>query len=84
MKVLVIGSRGQVGRELMDSVPSGVDCIGLDLPELDVADRSAVEDAVHEMQPSLVVNVAAYTAVDLAEDHPAAAYAANEIGRAHV
>jgi dTDP-4-dehydrorhamnose reductase len=83
--VLVIGCRGQVGRELMEARPSaGVSPIGLSRGDLDVTDRDAVRLVVDRHRPMLIVNAAAYTAVDRAESEPEAAFAVNAAGPGHL
>jgi dTDP-4-dehydrorhamnose reductase len=78
MRLFVTGSRGQLGRALERAAPgSGHDFVGADLPELDICDRSAVHRAVVAAQPSVIVNCAAFTAVDAAEAHEAEALAVN-------
>lgn len=71
MKVLVTGAKGQLGREL-DEVCSaaGDQVIGLDVDSLDITDRDAVHGALVELSPDVVVNCAAFTAVDACEDQP--------------
>jgi dTDP-4-dehydrorhamnose reductase len=83
--VLVIGCRGQVGRELMEvRPPPGVSPVGLGHGDLDVTDRDEVRRVVHRYRPMLIVNAAAYTAVDRAEAEPDAAFAVNADGPAHL
>ena len=84
MTVLIVGCEGQVGRELMRTIPEGSSCVGVDLPDLDITDADAVRETFARVAPSLVVNVAAYTAVDLAESNREDAYAANERGARHL
>lgn len=85
LKVLVTGANGQLGRELMDRAgPAGFAPVGLGHGELDIADRAAVERAVANVDPDLVVNAAAYTAVDQAESEPERAYAINAEGPRHL
>jgi dTDP-4-dehydrorhamnose reductase len=79
--VLVIGCRGQIGRELMAAQPSpGLSPIGLSHGDLDVTDRDAVRHVVARYRPMLIVNAAAYTAVDRAESERDAAFAVNSAG----
>ena len=79
MTILVIGSRGQVGRALLRSAP---DALGVARDRVDLSDlrglRAALE-AVFDRQPDIgaVINAAAYTAVDAAENDEAAAAAVN-------
>ncbi len=68
MKHLLVGSRGQLGLELLNaSKECGFDCEALDIPQLDLTDRGAVEKTLGRENFSLVINAAAYTAVDRAE-----------------
>jgi dTDP-4-dehydrorhamnose reductase len=78
MKLLVFGGRGQVGTELRRAdLPPGMTLTALDRAELDIADRTAIRAAVRRERPDLVVNAAAYTAVDKAESEAEAAFAIN-------
>ncbi len=79
---LVIGSRGQLGTDLMDLL--GDRAVGLDVPDIDITDIDSVADAVNRIAPEVVVNCAAYTAVDAAETDEAAAEAVNGTGAANV
>lgn len=76
-KVLVVGAGGQLGQELQRTVPPGVECVPKTRTQLDVADASAVAEALAEVAPQVVVNAAAYTAVDKAEAEPEAALRGN-------
>jgi len=78
--VLIAGSAGQVGHALLQSVPSGIEVEGLTHAQLDISDAVAVRRAVAERQPSVIINVAAYTAVDQAESDPKTAAAFNAEG----
>ena len=81
MKVLLVGSRGQLGWELLNATKEcGLDCEGLDTPQFELTDKEAVERAVGREEFSLVVNAAAYTAVDKAESERAQAFAVNAEG----
>lgn len=79
---LVIGSRGQLGTDLMSVL--GSRAVGLDVPEIDITDPSSVNSAVRELAPDVVVNCAAYTAVDAAEADEATALAINGDGVANI
>jgi dTDP-4-dehydrorhamnose reductase len=80
-KVLVAGASGQVARALVDMAPGvPVDVIALGRPELDLADAASIAAVVAGVSPSLVINAAAYTAVDQAESDEAAALALNAGG----
>jgi len=85
MKVLAVGSNGQLGRELCRrGEKQGFDMVALDLPEFDITDFSTVKKAVSQAGVSLVINAAAYTAVDKAESEPELAFAINRDGPAHL
>ena len=76
--MLVFGAAGQVGRELMAlAAARDAHAIGLTRQDVDICDAAAVDAAVARQRPRLVVNCAAYTAVDKAESEPEAAQAAN-------
>lgn len=77
MKVIVTGAEGQLGRELLRRAPSDALCVGFGRAELDVTDSAAVRRAVEFHRPELVLNAAAYTAVDQAETDEAKAFAIN-------
>ena len=79
--VLVTGANGQVGQELQRADwPDGVSVVGLTRTDLDIADRAAVAAALRTHAPEVVVNAAAYTAVDRAEDEAEAAFRVNRDG----
>ena len=81
MKVLVTGAGGQVGQALQKLAPScGIDIIALDRQALDITDQSVVRERVREHSPEVVINAAAYTAVDKAEEEVEAAFAINAQG----
>ena len=83
--VLDIGCRGQIGRELVEAQPcKGLSPIGLSHDDLDVTDRDAVRRVMDRYRPPLIINAAAYTAVDRAESEPDAAFAVNADGPAHL
>lgn len=80
MRVLVCGANGQVGSELVRLAPDWAKVTGLGSAELDVTDRSAALSLIEEIQPKLIINAAAYTAVDKAESEIQKAYAVNRDG----
>lgn len=82
MKILVMGARGQLGRTLQAHAPADVKMICVDLPELDIAEKDQVQALVQREAPDLIVNCAAFTAVDLAESEPEVARRANADGPA--
>ena len=84
MKVFVVGSRGQLGQSLAETAPATVDFAGADLPELDILDAPALRAHLADERPGFVVNAAAYTAVDKAEDEPEMARRVNVDGARNV
>ena len=70
MKILVTGKSGQVGYELMRSLQPLGEVIGVDRSKMDLSDLDQVRDVIRRVQPGLIVNPAAYTAVDKAETEP--------------
>lgn len=78
MKILVTGAHGQLGRELLESGSvTSDDIVGLDAGTLDITQRDAVHAAVAELRPDVVVNCAAFTAVDACEEQPERAFDVN-------
>ncbi len=73
MRILITGSRGQVGWELARCLAPLGEVVALDHAALDLADPAAVRRTVREVRPAVVVNGAAYTAVDRAETEEAEA-----------
>jgi dTDP-4-dehydrorhamnose reductase len=84
MKVLITGSKGQLGYELLRTAPADAEVVGVDIDELDIRREDAVERWVADYRPSLVVNAAAYTAVDNAELEPEIARAVNAKGAENI
>lgn len=84
MRVMITGSAGQLGRELLARVLDGVDVHEFDHARLDVVDRDAVETAVRSLRPEVIINAAAYTNVDGAETETDRAFAVNASGAEHV
>ena len=84
MKVMVTGAGGQLGRELLGTAPGGVECVPLSRTSLDIGDADAVAQSIDSHCPSVLINAAAYTAVDGAESEPALAIRANGDGPANL
>lgn len=80
MKVVITGAGGQLGRELAHTAPPGAQVYALLRDRLDVTDRAQVERMLCELRPDIVINAAAYTAVDAAQTEPERAYAVNADG----
>lgn len=82
MRILLAGKNGQVGRELVRTLASlgDVEAVGHD--QMELADRSQIQTVVRAASPDVIVNAAAYTAVDRAETEQDAAFAVNRDGAA--
>jgi dTDP-4-dehydrorhamnose reductase len=80
MKALVTGAGGQLATELLISAPEGWSVEAIAEVDLDIRDAAAVTAAVKGWRPDLILNAAAYTAVDRAESEAAIAWAVNRDG----
>ncbi len=80
MKVMITGCNGQLGSELQASCPAYHELVCVDLPQLDISDDKAVSEFLKAQQPQVIINAAAYTAVDKAESDQALSYAVNADG----
>ena len=84
MKILVTGKNGQLGSELQKTCPSNVELICFGSKELDISNAEQVNELLITYSPDIVINAAAYTAVDKAETDTDTAYAVNEQGAANL
>ena len=84
MRALVTGARGQLGVELLRSAPADITVTGLAHADLDIADSTAVDSALALHKPDVVINAAAYNAVDDAERNRELAYRINAAGPANL
>src|SRR5689334_8152839 len=73
--VLITGGRGMLGQEV--AVALGEAAVAMDIDELDITDRAAVERMLDELKPAAIINCAAWTNVDGAESHKDEAWALN-------
>ena len=80
MRVLIAGAKGQVGYELVRLAPKGMELYPLGSNEFDITDKAKVSEVIESVQPDLIINSAAYTAVDKAETEIDLAYAVNATG----
>lgn len=79
--VLIIGQTGQLARSLDEALAAlGYTAVVIGRPDIDLGEPGSLSRAVHAFRPKIVINAAAYTAVDRAEDEPEAAYAVNARG----
>ena len=85
MRMIVTGAQGQVGWELTRRAATlGHEVLAWDMAELDITDADAVQQALDASGAELVINAAAYTAVDKAEQESEQAFAVNRDGPAHL
>lgn len=84
MRTLIFGANGQLGRDLARLFARFGTVHGVDLPEVDIVAPGAADAVAASFKPDLVVNAAAYTDVEGAEDHAEAAFAVNRDGAGHV
>lgn len=80
MKILLTGANGQLGHCFQDRLPVDWAIQVTDSSELDITDKDAVLTAVQKFKPDVIVNAAAYTAVDKAESEPEVALRINATG----
>ncbi|HQS99180.1 MAG: dTDP-4-dehydrorhamnose reductase [Hydrogenophilales bacterium 16-64-46] len=78
-KILLTGANGQVGWELRRTLGALGEIVALDSRLMDLADAEAVRNTVRSIAPAIIVNPAAYTAVDKAESEPERAHAVNAV-----
>jgi dTDP-4-dehydrorhamnose reductase len=83
-RALITGGRGQLARELEATAPSGWCVQAYGSADLDVTRAEVVTDVLERVGPTVVINAAAYTAVDAAEAEPDRAHAVNAVGAANV
>ena len=80
MRVAVTGVSGQIVRALIERAPAGVTVVALGRPILDLADPAGIAPALAQVGADIIINAAAYTAVDQAETDHGAAFAINATG----
>ncbi len=78
-KILLVGKNGQVGWELQRTLATLGDVVAIDRQGMDMANPDSIRNAIRTIRPDLIVNAAAYTAVDKAESEPDLAMAINGI-----
>jgi dTDP-4-dehydrorhamnose reductase len=77
MKILLLGKNGQLGFELQKSLPLSGEVRAIGRQDCDLSDEAAIRRLVRNNRPDVIVNAAAYTAVDQAESEPVLAQAIN-------
>ncbi len=85
MKVLLLGHRGMLAQDVLPALAAaGFTVIGRGRPEVDLTCAASIRQVLADVQPALLLNAAAYTAVDQAEAEPDVAMAVNREGAAHL
>ncbi len=84
MRILVTGAEGQLGRELLHTAPTSHEVTAYGRAELDITDVDGVESEIARRKPDLIVNTAAFTAVDRAEQESELAFSVNAEGARNV
>lgn len=84
MKVLITGKGGQLAWELESLAPKNIEILSCSSQELDISNADQINDITLEFKPDIVINAAAYTAVDKAESDSDTAYAVNDLGSEYI
>jgi len=82
-RMLIVGHKGQLGQTLL-ATPTDYEFVGIDLPEHDITDAGDVIPTIVALAPDAVINPAAFTNVDAAEDNPNLAYRVNAHGAGNI
>lgn len=77
MKVLLLGANGQLGWELQRTCPDNLDLVSCDFPAVDFLSSESIKTCVEKSKPDIIINSAAYTAVDKAETEKELAFKIN-------
>lgn len=80
MRVLVLGSNGQLGSDLVRLAPGEVEVVGATRADADVTDAAAIEEVIERVRPDAVINTTAFHNLPQAEADPEACFRANVIG----
>jgi dTDP-4-dehydrorhamnose reductase len=80
MRLLLTGAKGQLGHSLTQYTPAGWETLFADKVQLDITQANNVKKVIKEFKPNIIINTAAYTAVDKAEVEKEIAYAVNVTG----
>ncbi len=84
MKILLTGANGQLGKQVQQLAPPGMQLVALTSDQLDLTNAEQVQVLVRHHQPDVVINAAAYTQVDKAESESGFAFAVNQHGVANL
>lgn len=84
MKILVIGAAGRLGSQLMRTLATQHDVVGVDVEQVDIAAFASTQAVVKQVQPDVVINAAAWTDVDGCAKDPAKAVQINGLGAQNI
>jgi dTDP-4-dehydrorhamnose reductase len=84
MKILLIGSTGQLGCELAETCPENIELEKCDFPQIDLRSLLSIEKCINAAQPGCIINAAAYTDVDRAETRQEEAFKINHAAVSHM
>lgn len=84
MRALITGADGQLARELVSTAPPGFELRSVSRVQCDITDLPIIEKAFKSFRPDVVINTAAYTAVDAAEENEELAFAVNARGAENI
>ena len=84
MKIVIIGSKGQLGMDCCNILSDENETVGCDIPNIDIADGASVDSYIDEKQPDAIINCAAYTAVDNCEKETELSWKVNAEGPANL
>ncbi len=82
MNILLLGKTGQIGSELAKLLPELGTVMAIGREECDLTDWAWLRTTIRLLEPQLIVNAAAYTSIDRAEDHPLLARSVNSVAPA--
>lgn len=77
LRIALLGAKGMLAQKIRQRAPAWVEILGFDLPEFDLTDFEAGRQLLMAAQPDIMINCAAFTAVDACEEREEAAYAVN-------
>lgn len=79
MKVILIGARGQLGADLVKTVPPSIELFPLDIEDVDIESPEQIEEVLTPLQAEMVINTAAYVRTEDCEEYPEKAFSLNAI-----
>lgn len=85
MKICIIGHKGMLGQDMMiEAQKENHDVVGVDIDEIDITKLDSVLEVIGKIEPDVIINCAAYTAVDLCEEKVDLAHAVNGAGPGNI